>query len=169
MRPVSASFALLLAAAGCEELPPPQVAEPVEAPRPLEPTETRVVEVTGHAIDDTLEYAKTARPGGGLDPAFFRLGAGYGALGHIDLAPCEGQGLTGYVRMSVTFRESGRVTRAAVESRVATPPDALACIAEQLKVATVPVFEGGEVTLSRTYYVGAGTAVGSDLGAPVSL
>jgi hypothetical protein len=88
------------------------------------------------------------------DPIFFALGAGYGALGRIDLAPCKDQGLPpGYLRLRVTFRGSGRVVRAAIESPVAPPPDALACIANQLEAAAVPIFEGEEVTLSKTLYV----------------
>jgi hypothetical protein len=99
------------------------------------------------------------------DPLFFSLGAGYGALGLIELAPCQDEGLAGYVRLRVTFRGSGHVTRAAVESRVAPSPDALSCIGQQLSLATVPVFDGGEVTLSRTFFVGS-PAFG---GPPVSL
>jgi hypothetical protein len=88
------------------------------------------------------------------DPLFFALGAGYGALGRIDLGPCKDQGLQpGYLRLRVTFRGSGRVVRAAVESPVAPPAPALACIGGQLEAAMVPGFEGGDVTLSKTLFV----------------
>jgi len=88
------------------------------------------------------------------DPVPFRLGAGRGALGLIDLTPCREDGLPpGYVHMRVTFRHSGRVVHAAVESVAAPPPEALECIGEQLEVALVPVFDGGDVTLSRSYFV----------------
>jgi len=88
------------------------------------------------------------------DPILFRLGAGYGALGHVDLAPCRDQGLPqGYLRLRVTFRASGRVVRAAVETPVAPPAEALTCIGEQLEMAMVPLFEGGDVTLSKSFFV----------------
>lgn len=88
------------------------------------------------------------------DPVLFRIGAGYGALGRVDLAACRDRGLqAGYLHMRVTFRDSGRVVRAAVESPVAPPPEALTCIGERLKLAMVPVFEGGEVTLSKNFFV----------------
>jgi hypothetical protein len=69
--------------------------------------------------------------------------------------------------MRVTFRESGQVARAAVESRVAPPSEALRCIGEVLKLATVPVFEGGDVTLSKSYFVNSGVQSGPT--GPVSL
>jgi hypothetical protein len=88
------------------------------------------------------------------DPVPFRLGAGRGALGRVDLGPCVDDGLPpGYVHMRVTFRSSGRVVHAAVESAAAPTPEALECIGEQLEVAMVPVFDGGDVTLSRSYFV----------------
>jgi hypothetical protein len=88
------------------------------------------------------------------EPALFRLGAGYGALGQIDLAPCRNQGLSpGYLRVRVTFQHNGRVARAAVESVVAPPTEALACIGEQLEAAMVPVFDGIDVTLSKSFFV----------------
>ncbi|MBV9949159.1 MAG: hypothetical protein JOZ69_20085 [Myxococcales bacterium] len=84
----------------------------------------------------------------------FRLGAGYGALGRLDLSTCREQGLQpGYVHVRVTFRHSGRVVRAAVESSVAPPQGALDCIGEQLEWAMVPVFDGGDVTLSKSFFV----------------
>jgi hypothetical protein len=88
------------------------------------------------------------------DPVLFRIGAGYGALGLIDFAPCRGQGLEkGYLHMRVTFRHSGRVVRASVE-RPAPPPDgALQCIAQQLQATMVPSFDGEDVTLSKSYFV----------------
>jgi hypothetical protein len=88
------------------------------------------------------------------EPLLFHLGAGYGALGRVDLTPCREQGLApGYLHMRVTFRNSGRVVRAAVESPVAPPDDALACIGEQLEMSMIPEFEGGDVTLSKSLFV----------------
>ncbi len=88
------------------------------------------------------------------DLVLFSLGAGHGALGRIDLGPCKEQGLqAGYLHMRVTFRRSGRIVRAAVESLAEPPSEALACISEQLEVAMVPVFDGDDVTLSRTFFV----------------
>jgi hypothetical protein len=88
------------------------------------------------------------------DPVFFRLGAGYGALGRIDLSPCRDQGLEpGYLHLRVTFRSSGRVVRAAVERPAPPPSEALLCIGEQLQMAMVPGFDGGDVTLSKSVFV----------------
>jgi hypothetical protein len=88
------------------------------------------------------------------DPIPFRIGAGHGALGNIDLAPCRGQGLqSGYLRMRVTFRRDGRVVHAAVESPAPPPDEALSCIAERLEAASVPVFDGRDASLTRRFFV----------------
>jgi hypothetical protein len=91
----------------------------------------------------------------GVDrPRFFRLGAGLGALGHIDLNPCHDHGLaSGYVHMHLTFQANGRVVRAAVETPAAPSPEALSCIGEQVEATRVPQFEGGNVNLSRNFFV----------------
>ena len=88
------------------------------------------------------------------DPVPFRLGAGHGTLGTVDLAPCRERGLPpGYMRMRVTFRPNGHIVRAAVESEVPPPQEALTCVGEQLEVAGVPPFDGQDFTLSRIVYV----------------
>ncbi len=89
------------------------------------------------------------------DPVPFRLGAGRGALGRLDLEPCREQGLPqGYLHVRVTFRHNGHVVHAAVESPAAPPNEALACIGEQLQaMAMVPAFDGGDVTISKSYFV----------------
>jgi hypothetical protein len=103
------------------------------------------------------------------DPIFFSLGAGHGALGHVDLEPCRAQGLQlGYVRLRVTFNRSGRVVRAAVESPAPPPSEALACVGRQLEAATVPLFDGGDVTLSKSFFVYPVTADADRPAAPPS-
>jgi hypothetical protein len=88
------------------------------------------------------------------DPIFFHLGAGYGALGQVDLESCRDHGLArGYIRVRVTFRTDGRVARAALQSDVLPPPEALTCIGERLETALVPAFEGGDFTLSKSFFV----------------
>jgi hypothetical protein len=88
------------------------------------------------------------------DPVPFRLGAGHGTLSLVDLERCRERGLPpGYVRMRVTFRPNGHVSRAAVESEVPPPQEALECVGEQLEVADVPPFDGTDFTLSRIVYV----------------
>jgi hypothetical protein len=135
-----------------------EVAQPLAPPvyeRPAEPIETRVVEVIRtETHGEAAEEVTAPRTQDAPERVFFHLGAGYGALGLVDLGPCQVQGLAGYVRVHVTFMGSGRVARAAVESRDAPSSDALSCIGQQLRFATVPVFEGGEVTLSKTFFVG---------------
>jgi hypothetical protein len=89
------------------------------------------------------------------DPVPFRIGAGRGMLGHVDLRPCRDRGLpVGYVHMRVTFRHSGRIVHAIVETPAPPPQEALSCIGEQLEqLAMVPAFDGGDVTLSKTLFV----------------
>jgi hypothetical protein len=120
--------------------------------------ETGEVAVTYDGLAD--EGAPEAAPTGwtvvrpGREPIFFHLGAGYGALGHIDLAPCREEGLQpGYVHVRVTFQRTGHVVHASVKSTAAPSQEALACIGEQLEVASVPRFDGDDVTLSKTFFV----------------
>jgi len=97
-------------------------------------------------------------------PAFFRLGVGYGAVGRIDLAPCREQGLDpGYVHMHVTFGVNGAVSRAVVESPTRPSPEALGCLGRQLEAIAVPVFEGGDVTLSKSLYLAGQRSGGGEL------
>jgi hypothetical protein len=125
------------------------------------PSETReVVLADDEGVEGAPEAASAARslagvmPAAPRDPILFRLGAGYGALGQIDLAPCREQGLApGYLHVRVTFRRSGRIVHAAVESPIAPPTEALECIGEQLEMAMVPGFDGDDVTLTRSFFV----------------
>jgi hypothetical protein len=88
------------------------------------------------------------------DPVFFHIGAGYGALGGLDLTACRDRGLpSGYIRIRATFRASGRVAHAAVESASEPSQEALTCIGEQLQAASVPSFDSDDVTLSRIVFV----------------
>jgi hypothetical protein len=160
---VPIAIPLLCLATGCVRRTTQEfVAADLTANEPAEPTETRSVEVSYDDDDSSDEGAEpvTVVPSAPpparhpSDTALFRLGAGYGALGRVDLVACRNQGLqTGYLHVRVTFRDNGRVVRAALESRVAPPPDALACISEQLKLAMVPIFEGGDVTLSKSFFI----------------
>lgn len=161
-RSVPLSLASLFHAAACMVPPAREVAEPPAYEPAAEASERWIVAVP-HDDSDEAEPVAASRPRDTPDPVFFRIGAGYGALGLVDLAPCQDQGLAGYVRVHVTFGGSGHATRAAVEGRVAPPPDALSCIGQQLRGATVPVFEGGDVTVSKTFFVAL------DRGPPVSL
>jgi hypothetical protein len=117
------------------------------------------VDVDDESVDGTpmrtapiplADRATRPRP----DPVFFHLGAGYGALGHIDVEPCRDRGLpSGYLLLRATFRPSGRVAHAALESLTEPPEGALTCIGEQLEGTSVPPFDGADVTLSRIFYV----------------
>ncbi len=132
--------------------------EPERPAAEPEPVVTRDVEVAydGPADELPVPYALASYPTGRPppDPVLFRLGAGLGALGHIDLGPCREEGLqSGYLHMRVTFRHGGHVVRAAVQTPTEPPATALACISEQLEVAAVPSFDGDDVTLSRSFFV----------------
>jgi hypothetical protein len=163
-----APLALLTLGAGCvhvqamEELAP----EPETTESNSPPGVVRDIEVTYDDDDDEEEETDEGSPSPPAppvaprpdrpppDPVLFSLGAGHGALGRVDLRPCKEEGLQpGYLHMRVTFRHSGRIVRAALESPIEPPSEALACISEQLEVAMVPVFDGDDVTLSRTFFV----------------
>ncbi len=161
MRSVALSLVLFLAPAGCLPAPAMEFEPAADRPDDAVPqvtTQRDVVvsydgqgESTPDAVVTSVPIASTFRP---PDPVLFRLGAGYGMLGQLDFAPCRGQGLDkGYLHMRVTFRHSGHVVRASVESAAPPPDEALHCIAEQLQVAMVPVFDGEDVTLSKSYFV----------------
>jgi hypothetical protein len=151
-------FALLgLMTAGClheGDFAPegPDTADPPEAP-----AQARSVELQYGGEDDTADVvAQAPEPPQSKrrDPVPFHIGAGYGALGHVDLHSCRDQGLqAGYLRMHVTFRDDGRIVRAAVEAGDAPPDEALACIGQQLKMAMVPAFDGDDVSLSKSFFV----------------
>lgn len=94
------------------------------------------------------------------DPVPFRLGAGYGALAKVDVEGCRERGLqAGYVRVRATFSRVGYVVRASVESPAEPPPAALDCIADELRQAGVPAFDGADVRLSKTYFIAPGGGV----------
>jgi hypothetical protein len=153
VRPAVLASLLLCLSVGClPEEPPAAYAEADEAPSP--PPEPRVVSpvAVAHPLlrQQPPSDADRVRP----EPVFFRIGAGYGAVGHVDLGPCRERGLDpGYVRMRVTFAGDGTVAHATVESPTPPPPDALACIGERLRAAQVPAFQGGDFTLSKSVFV----------------
>ncbi len=90
------------------------------------------------------------------NPVPFPLGAGYGALARVDFTGCRERGLAvGYVHVHATFNRVGYVARASVESATVPPSTALDCIADGLRQTGVPAFDGTDVRLSRTYFVGA--------------
>jgi hypothetical protein len=131
---------------------PPVMAPTAEAPPPDERVVVSNVTVAGAAAENASRAsdADRVRPG----PTFFLIGAGYGAVGRIDLTPCRDRGLDpGYVHLHVTFGVGGSVARAVVESPTQPPADALACVADLLAAASVPAFEGGDVTLSKSLFV----------------
>jgi hypothetical protein len=162
MRTIFAA-SLLFAGTGCF---PQAVLFPAEYSGDIEPVAASAspvavghVEVASGPTDEGPELhtmavplARRDRPP--RDPVFFALGAGYGALGQVDVLPCRDRGLpAGYLRIRATFRPSGHVAHAAVESLAAPPEEALECIGEQLEATSVPPFDGGDVTLSRIYFV----------------
>jgi hypothetical protein len=132
----------------------PQFAE--SAPEPVARREIAVVWEGPVQPGVVLAASPKDRPP--PDPVPFRIGAGHGALGRVDLSPCREQGLDGgYLRLRVTFHPSGRVVHASVESPAPPPQDALDCIGEQLQEAVVPAFDGRDATLSRSFFVEPGS------------
>jgi hypothetical protein len=157
---VAGLLLLVLGSTGCvhEDATPAEIDTEPSVPPP--PTVTRDVAI---GDDDTTEAPPESAPAvlvwsnvrvRQAEPVLFRLGAGLGALGHIDLEPCREEGLPpGYVHMHLTFAHTGRVVKAAVETPVAPPAEALACIGEQVEATLVPGFDGGNVMLSKSFYV----------------
>jgi hypothetical protein len=132
--------------------------EPVVEP-PAEPVVQREVTMRWQHADEAPAPVLAASPRDRPrpDPIPFRIGAGHGALGSIDLAPCREQGLPpGYLAMRVTFHRDGRVARAVVEGPVPPPEEALECVAEQIEGATVPVFDGRDASLTKRFFVQPG-------------
>jgi hypothetical protein len=158
MRTAVLSLLSLLAATGCvrqESLGPVEFA----ADAPPEPAERVVVaDVSVGASDVEAAPVHAAAPSlrPSDEPVSFRLGAGYGALGHVDLESCRDLGLpSGYLRMRVTFRQSGGVAHATVESQAQPPSEALSCVGRHLAATMVPAFDGSDVTLSKSVFVAA--------------
>jgi hypothetical protein len=159
----------LAAAAGC--LPEEEVTvlapAAAAAPHRTEPVVVSSLVMVGTGAERAALAREVASPTS--DPVFFHLGAGYGAIGQVDLAPCHDRGLdAGYIRVRVTFGGTGSVVGAMVETLTQPPPDALACIAERIEGASVPMFQGGDVTLSKSIFVAAAGGgpeffVGSDV------
>jgi hypothetical protein len=165
VRPSVVAVALFFGSAGClpqGTLYPAEFAGEVEvepvAP-PANPVAVGHVDVASGEPEERSPLYTSAVPLARRDrtrysPVFFPLGAGYGALGHVDVLPCRDRGLpAGYLRIRATFRPSGHVAHAAVESVAEPPQEALECIGEQLEATSVPPFDGGDVTLTRIYFV----------------
>ena len=161
MRSAALSLVLLLSATGCVHEGAIDYESPADRPDDgvVEPTTERDVDVSSdapaeEAPDVVVATGPSPRPFIPPDPVLFRIGAGYGALGQVDFAPCRDLGLDkGYLHVRVTFRRSGRIVHAIVERPAPPPDEALHCIAEQLQVAMVPGFDGDDVTLSKSYFV----------------
>lgn len=165
MRRAAPLLVLLFPVTGCVHEAAIDFESPADRPDDavVEPTTERAVDVSSEGASESEEEAPdvvvapptpAARPLIPPDPVLFRIGAGYGALGQVDFAPCREQGLDkGYLHVRVTFRHNGRIVHAIVERPAPPPDEALHCIAEQLQVAMVPVFDGEDVTLSKSYFV----------------
>jgi hypothetical protein len=163
MRSAALFLVLLFSATGCVHAPAIDFESPADRPDDavVEPTTERDVDVSSDSPGEeetpdvvVAPVTPATRPLIPPDPVLFRIGAGYGALGQVDFAPCREQGLDkGYLHVRVTFRHSGRVVHAIVERPAPPPDEALHCIAEQLQLAMVPIFDGDDVTLSKSYFV----------------
>src|SRR5258708_12413084 len=103
-------LALLFGAAACVHPLVREVVEPPAYELAREPAETRIVEVPGGGSDvEASEPVAAPRRRDATDPLFFSLGAGYGALGLIELAPAQDHGLPAAVRLPLTSQWWGRV------------------------------------------------------------
>ena len=155
MRPVLLVTSIVVghAFAGCVRAP--QMA--TDAPDDAVPAGPAVIEHQVQVADDEpppVLARRIATDEVPPDPVRFQIGAGYGALSRLDLDACRTRGLpAGYLRVRATFARLGFVVRASVASEAAPPSSALDCIADGLRQAGVPKFDGEEARLSRTYFV----------------
>jgi hypothetical protein len=155
---VALATILAFGAAGCVEEPEVEVLGPPIETGPEDPSAVRdvVVSYDGPGEEPEQPDVVVQRPAWAPpDPTFFRIGAGYGALGDLDFATCRAQGLDpGYLHVRATFHHaSGHIVRASVERPSPPPAEALQCISERLRLAMVPAFDGADVTLSKSYFV----------------
>ncbi len=150
---------LLLFVAGClhEQAVGFEPEDTAVEPAPAGGQDTEVELANDEPVPEDVPRADPAAyalPIPGREWHFFALGAGYGALGQLDLAACRDQGLpSGYWHVRVTFGPSGRIVHASVESPVAPSREALACVADKLTGPSVPRFDGHGVTLSKSIFV----------------
>jgi hypothetical protein len=149
---------LLLAATGCVHEQLAVVETDVDdSARVAEPIEARQITVDTEQAPSAAPPSRTPDERLLPDPIPFKMGAGYGALALVDLAPCREHGLRpGYVRVHATFTHLGYIVRATVESTAAPPAPALDCIADQLRQVGVPEFDASSASLSKSYFVQAG-------------
>jgi hypothetical protein len=87
-------------------------------------------------------------------PATFDIGAARNSLGAARVARCRAEGAPrGYGHARVTFTPGGNVSRVVVESPTGMSPDAVACIGRELGGASVPPFDGRDVTVGTGWLI----------------
>jgi hypothetical protein len=151
---------LVLVLGGCELEPLAPVEYPESGPAPAAaPVVERQLTVQAEDAPAPPPPATIPLLVPAKDPVPFRIGAGYGALSRIDVSSCRDRGLqSGYLRVRATFNRVGTIVHASVETPTEPPPTALDCIADELRQAGVPAFDGADVRLSKTYFVAPGQA-----------
>lgn len=86
----------------------------------------------------------------------FDLGGAYGALAHVDLSACKSDGLApGYGRVEVAFAGDGSARDMHVALPAGSPEPARACVETAFRQVRVAPFDGAQVTVRRSFYVGA--------------
>jgi hypothetical protein len=86
----------------------------------------------------------------------FDLGGAYGAIAHVDLGACRAQGLAaGYGRVEVGFAGDGSTRDLHVALPAGSPDGARACVETAFRQVRVAPFDGAQVTVRRSFYVGA--------------
>jgi hypothetical protein len=154
---VAAASLLQVACLHAGELEPQWVDD--GPPPPPEVLVARQITVTTQEPSPAPSLPPSPRDKPVPDPIRFQIGAGYGALSHVDVSSCRERGLqSGYFHVHATFSPEGYVLHASVESEAPPPPPALDCIADHLRQAGVPRFDGSGATLSKTFYVATGGA-----------
>jgi hypothetical protein len=82
----------------------------------------------------------------------FDAAVAHEAIAPVDVSSCEAKGApVGYGHARVTFRPSGIVSRVAIDAPIGMSQEAVACLGDRLGRATVPNFQGGEITMGTGY------------------
>ena len=88
--------------------------------------------------------------------ARFDLGGVYGALAHVELAPCKAMGLTpGYGRVTLAFEHDGAPVGVGVDLPAGSAPAAETCVQRAFGAVRVAPFDGAPVSVRRAFFVAA--------------
>ena len=119
-------------------------------------TEKSAAEVSAPGVEGAASVAESTATQGSQEPEAFNASAAGTALGNAATraSACRKEGdPTGVARVTVTFANSGKATRAIVDGPPFAGTPTGGCIAETMRNATVPAFSGERVTVKKTVVI----------------